>query len=185
MKYVFILGGTNNVDHNFPEEIANGLITSGVSTQAQCQIAKVVIIPLLPRDIKSSLRQRNIDVINTLLLSECSKHNLCTFKHQLDDLNIDRLPNMSLFYKDSIHLIKNGNELLSKDILDSHKSLKIKLDNSSIRSFKEVTSFSLKHSEFPLLLSGNSTSNYLMLKKKSDQTSCCIINKQITHANIS
>ena len=92
---------------------------------------------------------------------------------------------MSLFYKDNIHLIKNGNELLSKDILDSHKSLKIKIDNSSIRSFKEVTSFSFKHSEFPLLLSGNSTSNYLMLKKKSDQTSRCIINNQTTHANIS
>ena len=26
IKYVFILGGTNNVDHNSPEEIANGLI---------------------------------------------------------------------------------------------------------------------------------------------------------------
>ena len=48
MKYVFILGGTNTVDHNSPEEIANGLITSGFSAQAQCQNVKVVIIPLLP-----------------------------------------------------------------------------------------------------------------------------------------
>ena len=36
IKYVFILGGTNNVDHDFPEEIANGRITSGLSAQAQC-----------------------------------------------------------------------------------------------------------------------------------------------------
>ena len=48
IKYVFILGGTNNVDHNLPEEIANGLVTSGLSAQAQCQNVKVVIIPLLP-----------------------------------------------------------------------------------------------------------------------------------------
>ena len=50
IKYVFIL-------HNSPEEIDNGLITSGLSTQAQCQNSKVVIIPLLPRDTKKSLRR--------------------------------------------------------------------------------------------------------------------------------
>ena len=97
IKYVFILGGTNNVDHNSPEEIANGLITSGLSAQAQCQNAKVVIIPLLPRDTKNSLRQGNINVINTLLLSKCSKH-LHTFKHQLEWLNIDRSLNICLYF---------------------------------------------------------------------------------------
>ena len=76
---------------------------------------------------------------------------------------------MSLFYKDGLHLIKNGNELLAKEILCSYKSLKIKLHNSSIRSFKDVTSFSINDSEFPPLLSGYSTSNHPMLKKQSDQ----------------
>ena len=52
IKYVFILGGTNNADHNSPEEIANGRITFGLSAQAQCKNAKVVIISLLPRDTK-------------------------------------------------------------------------------------------------------------------------------------
>ena len=78
---------------------------------------------------------------------------------------------MSLFYKDGLHLIKNGNELLAKEILCSYKSLKIKLHNSSIRSFKDVTSFSINDSEFPPLLSGYSTSNHPMLKKQSDQKS--------------
>ena len=44
MKYVFIHGGTNNVDHNSPEEIVNVLITSGLSAQAQCKKVKVIII---------------------------------------------------------------------------------------------------------------------------------------------
>ena len=96
-----------------------------------------------------------------------SKHNLYTFKHQLEWLNIDRSLNMSLFYEDRLHLIKNWNELLAKEILCSYKSLKIKPHNSSIRSFKDVTSFSLNDSEFPPLLSGLSTSNHLMLKKQS------------------
>ena len=46
--------------------------------------------------------------------------------------------------------------------------MKIKPHNCSIHSFKDVTSFSLNDSEFPLLLSGHSTSNHLMLKKQSD-----------------
>ena len=40
--------------------------------------------------------------------------------------------NLFLFYKDRLHLIKNENELLAKEILSSYKSLKIKLNNSSI-----------------------------------------------------
>ena len=49
--------------------------------------------------------------------------------------------------------------------------MRIKLYNSSIRSFKDVNSFSLNDSEFPPLLSRHSTSNHLMLKKQSDQKS--------------
>ena len=56
-----ILGGTNNVKHNSTDEITNGLITSGLSAQPQCKNAEVVIIPLQPRDIKSSIRWKNID----------------------------------------------------------------------------------------------------------------------------
>ena len=63
------------------------------------------------------------------------------------------------------------NELLAKETLCSYKSLNIKLHNSRICSFKDVKSFSLNDFEFPLLLSGQSTSNHLILKKQSDQKS--------------
>ena len=75
---------------------------------------KIVIIPLLPCDTKNSLRPGNINVINTLLRSKCLKYNLYTFKHQLEWLSISRSLNMSLFYKDDLHSIKNGNEFLAK-----------------------------------------------------------------------
>ena len=75
---------------------------------------KIVIIPLLPCDTKNSLRPGNINVINTLLRSKCLKYNLHTFKHQLEWLSISRSLNMSLFYKDDLHSIKNGNEFLAK-----------------------------------------------------------------------
>ena len=76
---------------------------------------------------------------------------------------------MSLFYKHGLHSIKNGNELLAKEILCSYKSLKIKLHNSSICSFKDIISFSLNDYEFLPLLSGHSTSNHLNLKKQFDK----------------
>ena len=80
VKFVFILGGTNNVGHNSLEEIANSLLISGLSAQAQCYNAKVVTIPLLPRDIKNSLRRGNINVINTLLLSNV-RNIICTLSN--------------------------------------------------------------------------------------------------------
>ena len=57
LSCIFILCGTYNVDHNSPEEIVSGLISSGISIEAQCPGAKVVIIPLLSRDKKLSLRR--------------------------------------------------------------------------------------------------------------------------------
>ena len=176
IKYVLVLGGTNNVDHNSPEEIYRDLITFGLSAQAQYWNAKVVIIPLLPRNTKNSWRWGKINGINALLLCKCLKHNLYPFKHQLEWLNIDRSLNMSLFYKDGLHLINNGNELLAKEILCSYKSLKIKLFNSGIRSFEDVTSFSLNNSELPLLLSGHSLSSPIIC--------CCSFSSTCISSNI-
>ena len=49
--------------------------------------------------------------------------------------------------------------------------MKIKPHNSSICSFKDVTSSSLNDSEFTSLLSAHSTPNHIMLKKQSDPKS--------------
>ena len=114
LSCIFILCRTNNVDHNSPEEIVSGLISSGISIQAQYHRAKVVITPLLPRDKKFFLRRGNINIINSLLESECSKHSLYTYNHALEWLNADGSLNEPLFYSDNLHLVKEGNELLAK-----------------------------------------------------------------------
>ena len=123
LSCIFILCGTNNVDHNSPEEIVSGLISSGISVQAQFHRAKVVIIPLL-RDKRFSLRRGNINIINSLLESECSKHILYTYNHEPEWLNADGSLNKSLFYSDNLHLVKEGNERLTKEIVAFYKSLK-------------------------------------------------------------
>ena len=40
IKYIFILGGTNNIDHNTTKVIVNGLLSSGLSIQKHCQMQK-------------------------------------------------------------------------------------------------------------------------------------------------
>ena len=124
LSCIFILCRTNNVDHNFPEEIVSGLISSGISVQAQCHRAKVVIMPLFPCDKRFSLSRGNINIINLLLESECPKNNLYTYNHELEWLNADGSLNESLFYSDNLHLVKERNELLAKEIVAFYKSLK-------------------------------------------------------------
>ena len=143
LSCIFILCGTNNVNHNSPEEVVTRLISSGISVQAKCHCAKVVIIPLFPRYKKFSLSRGDINIINSLLESECSKYNLCTCKHELEWLNADGSLNESLFYSDNLHLFKEGNELLPKEIVVSYKHLKT-YNYLTARSYKKGVLFYLR-----------------------------------------
>ena len=50
------------------------------------------------RDKKFSLRRGNINIISSLLESECSKHNLYTYSHDLEWLNVDGSLNESYIW---------------------------------------------------------------------------------------
>ena len=54
------------LDHNPPEELVNGVRISGISVKKQCRNATVVLIPLLPRGKKDSIRGENINITNRL-----------------------------------------------------------------------------------------------------------------------
>ena len=56
LKYIFILCGTNNIDHNFSQSIASTIISTGFEFQKKNHKFQVVVIPLLPRDHKHSRR---------------------------------------------------------------------------------------------------------------------------------
>ena len=64
IKYIFILSGTNNFDHNTPEELVNGIELPGISAKKQCPNATVALISLLPRGKKDLIRRGNINIIN-------------------------------------------------------------------------------------------------------------------------
>ena len=152
LSCISILCAINNVDHNSPEEIVSGLNFIWNFVQAQCHCAKVVIIPLVPRDKKFPLTRANINTINSLLESECPKYNLYTYKHEIKWLNADGPLDNSVFYSDNlvIDLVKERNELLAKEIVAFYKYLKSRNYPTTI-SYKNVASLYLKESDFPTL----------------------------------
>ena len=114
IEYIFILSGTNNLDLNPPEEIANGIMLSVISARKQCPNATVLLISLLPCGKKDSIRRGNINITNKLLERKYGKSDLYFLKHNKSWLNADQSLNMDLFYEASLHLIKEGNEFLAK-----------------------------------------------------------------------
>ena len=71
LKYVFILCGTNNIDHNSPQSIASTIISTGLVFQKKSHKIHVIIIPLLSRDHKHSRRRGIISTANELLKFQC------------------------------------------------------------------------------------------------------------------
>ena len=89
------------MDHNSPEDIVIELISS-----RNYASSKVAIVLLLPHDTKFFLKKANINIINSLLESECSKHNLYTYNHEMQWFNAYGSLSESSFHTDNLHRVK-------------------------------------------------------------------------------
>ena len=141
IKYIFILSGTNNLDHNPLEELVNGIILSRISARNQCPNATILLISLLPCGKKGLIRRGNINITNNLLEEKSGKHDLYLLKHNKFWLNVDQSFNMNVFYEDGLHLIKERNELLAKEIIALYKILSSTVYNTPHISYKNMVSF--------------------------------------------
>ena len=81
-------------------------------------------------------------------------------KHNKSWLNVDQSFNMDVFYEDGLHLIKEGNELLVKEIRAFYKKLSSTVYSTLHISYKNMASFSYNTNGFPPLPS-NGTSRQL------------------------
>ena len=78
-------------------------------------------------------------------------------KYRKSWLNVDQSLNMNLFYEDGLHVIKEGNELLAKEIMIFYKELSFTVYNPPRISYKNMTSFSYNTDDFPPLPSNESS----------------------------
>ena len=111
-KYVFIICGTNNIDHNSSQS-ASTIISTGLEFQKKSHKFKVVI-PVLLRNHEHPRRRGIINAVNKLLKFQCLNNGFYFLEFKSNWLNNDDSLNMELFYDDSLHLIRKGNELLEK-----------------------------------------------------------------------
>ena len=81
-------------------------------------VERVIISGILPRDFVNTIRRNKIKEVNELPKTECSKlaSRVSYMEPGPDWVTNENLLNMKYFYRDHLHLIKEGYEKLSKTI---------------------------------------------------------------------
>ena len=178
----FIHGGTNNIDTNSPEDIANGLICCAVCIAIKHKDVNIYITGLLARDLNETHRRINIKKVNDLLKRKCST--LCYKKikyvNQEDDW-VDQNKKLftKYFYKDHLHLIKPGNRKFSKLIITALKEQrKSIIFNNITKSTPKTANHCAKfEKDFPRL-----SSSITQTTLKQNQSSFIKSQNQVSYA---
>ena len=154
VEYVIIHCGTNNLGHNSPLKIAEGLINIAYILKKNDKNVHIFVSCLLPRDDKKSLKRSLLYAFN------CYLKEFCTNQFHYIDLDsgwtLNNYLNTELFRSDNLHLNRKSYEKLSKFFIGKIESLQITLRRQNLRVSRndtEAVSFSIVHDQFPPLLS--------------------------------
>ena len=93
-----------------------------------------------------------------MLKFQCLNNGFYFLEFKSNWSNNDDSLNMEFFYDDYLHLIRKGNELLAKEIIDFFDHSKYTVAYSK-PSYRDITSFSYNFADFPPLSSQSSTVN--------------------------
>ena len=126
VKYVVIHCGTNNIGHDAPKEIANGVFSIGLTYKEKRPDVKVLITGLLPRDEGWSFRRDLLIETNVYLKKLCSSDDAPDFYYMpppsafsQDDGTVDK----ELYYDDLLHLSEAGNNAFGKAIYEKLRKI--------------------------------------------------------------
>ena len=78
LQYIFIHCGTNNIGHNDPEVISDGLINLARVIKKKYKDVKIIISSLLPRD-KANSQKRSLVIATNIYLKEACNVNSFSF----------------------------------------------------------------------------------------------------------
>ena len=111
LEYIVIICGTNNLDSDDSENIADGLFCIALALKKRMNHLKIVINRILRRDEQNTARRQKLFIVIELLESKCTNY-VNTDVHCLspdgDWIYENGCLDISLFYKDKLHLIDKG-----------------------------------------------------------------------------
>ena len=157
LQYIFIHCGTNNIGHNDPEVISDGLINLARVIKKKYKDVKIIISSLLPRD-KANSQKRSLVIATNIYLKEACNVNSFSFVELDSGWIVGSSLNMLLFKNDHLHLTKFGYEKLSSLFVSQlnlvlEKTHETPQEPQLAHSNKSPISFTLNKEEFSSLLS--------------------------------
>ena len=154
VRNVVVQCGTNNISTDSPRDIADCIVDVGTIFWRKSNTVNIIICGLIPRDECWSVNRLLINKVNNILKYECHKNG---FVFIVQDHGWT-LPNGSfdcfLSYKDSLHLVEQGNFKLAKSIVSTLTPLINQIifySDVSKQSVPASISFSFKEDDFPPL----------------------------------
>ena len=151
-RHIVIHCGTNNIEENMPNDIANGLLCSTLIINSRNRATNIYITGLLPRDFRETYKRNRIKRVNKLISEKCSsistpRINYIEQDHDwIDEGNCLRI---KYYYRDCLHLVELGNDKLSSTIIKAikHSNLTMSMNNNK---YKPATTV-LTGEDFPPL----------------------------------
>ena len=109
--------GTNNIDHDPEQQIANGVMLCGATLLEKQPRLKIIVTALLPRDFNpKSKRRKKIDNVNTFLKEYCRLPGFVYMDQGKDFTLLNGELDKSLYYTDDLHLVSDGYVKFAKSI---------------------------------------------------------------------
>ena len=119
VRNIVVQPRTNNISTDSPRDIANCIVDVGIIFRSKFNTVNIIICSLIPRDECWSINRLLINKVNYILKYECHKNGFVFIVRDHGWTLTNGSLECSLFYKDSLHLIEQGNVKLAKLIVST------------------------------------------------------------------
>ena len=110
---------TNNISTDSPRDIADCIKDVGTIFRSKSNTVNIIICGLIPHDECWSINRLLTNRVNDILKYECHKNGFVFIVQDHEWTLLNGFLDCSLFYKDSLHLVQQGNVKLAKSIVST------------------------------------------------------------------
>ena len=161
VRNIVVQCGTNNISTDSPRDIADCIVDVGTIFRRKSNTVNIIMCGLIPRD-ECWLVNRLLNKANDILKCECHKNGFVFIVQDHRWILPNGSLDCSLLYKDSLHLVEQGNVKLAKSIVSTLTAQNNQINCSfknpntlysyvSKQSVPATISFYFKEDDFPPL----------------------------------